>query len=510
MRVALLSTPTRTKVPNTVPPLGIMYLASSLRNAGHQVLIIDIAKLRLSNQDTVKEIIEFQADLVAISGIITAYRFIYHLVKELRDKLPEVPIVAGGHVALENVDLILKSVQCHYVISGYGERKIVKLTEYLSGKCNISDIPGLSYIDHDVVRTNPGDLFFTDIDEIPLPAYDLIDMEYYITSEKADPALEEYLNSTGKTPPPMRRAFIIAARGCTDRCSFCVHEFEHKGFHVHSTEYLVKSIRVLYEDYGVRVFHFGEDLFIFNVAQAERFATMMNTHFPDAYFSCSTRADYVNPEMLQILQQSNCYTLLYGFESGDPTILRILGKRMTPETNINAFRLIKQTKIIPACSFMIGSPGETQKTIANTIQAINDAGLEEGGVFYTTPYPGSRLFRWCLEQKKIKDVEKYLMAISDRDASIMSFNFTPYPDIIVKMMYVLIQNCFYKNKKKHGIKADIGLRDRMLKHMILPCTYSSYFFIRKMLSGLNPRYREDTIFFELNSRGTLKISTDRK
>jgi anaerobic magnesium-protoporphyrin IX monomethyl ester cyclase len=509
MKIALLSTPTRTALPNTVPPLGLLYLSSFLTAHGHDTRIIDIARTRQPNTTIIDELKEYQPDLIAVSGIITAYQFIHALVREVKGSLPQIPLVIGGHIALDNRDLLLKSVGCDYVIVGYGERKILALVEHLEGRREIADIPGLSFLEAGSVRTNPGDLFFRNIDEIPLPAYDRIDMEYYVTVDKEDTALARYLATTGKTPPAMRSFFVIAARGCTDRCTFCVHEFDHKGFHVHSTDYVRENIRVLYEKYGVRVFHFGEDLFIYKAAQAAKLVEMMNTHFPEAFFSIPTRADFVTPELLGILKNSNCYVLLYGFESGNNDILKILGKRIVRETNITAYNLISATPIVPECSFMVGSPGETKATIRDTIDAIRQTGMPKGGIFFTTPYPGSRLWRWCIEKGRIPDVESYLFAISDRDASVLSYNFTPYPDSIVRMMYILVQNQFRKNLESAGAGYTISLKDRLLRHVAIPALYESYFVLRRGVSVILPHYRETTIPYEINSWGTIRLCSDK-
>jgi anaerobic magnesium-protoporphyrin IX monomethyl ester cyclase len=509
MKIAFLSTPTRTSQPNTVPPLGILYLSSFLTANGHDTKIIDIAKTRQPNTTTIDELDAYQPDLIAVSGIITAYKFIHALVRDLKAHFPQVPVVIGGHIALDNSELLLKSIGCDYVIVGYGEKKILGLVEHLEGKRELTDIPGLSFPEAGTVRANPGDLFFKNIDEIPLPAYDRIDMEYYVTADKADPALARYLEKTGKTPPPMRSFFVIAARGCTDRCTFCVHEFDHKGFHVHSTDYVRENIRVLYERYGVRVFHFGEDLFIYKAAQAAKLVEMMNTHFPDAFFSIPTRADFVTPELLKILEKSNCYVLLYGFESGNNDILKILGKRIVRETNIEAYNLIRATPIYPECSFMVGSPGETRATIRDTIDAIRQTGMPKGGVFFTTPYPGSRLWRWCIEKGRIQDIESYLFMISDRDASVLSYNFTPYPDLIVRMMYVLVQNQFQKNEQAAGAGYTIPWKDRIIRHTAIPALFASYFTARRCLSAILPHYRNDTIPYEINSWGTIRLRSDK-
>ena len=508
MKIALLSTPTRTSVPNLVPPFGIMYLASWLREKKNDARIFDIAKSRQSNSAIITELQEYQPDLIAISGIITAYKYIYELIPDLKTASPNIPIVIGGHITLDNAELLLKNVGCDYTISGYGEKKIEYFVEYIQGIRDITEIPGLSYLNNGSVITNPGTIPVIPPDEIPLPAYDLIDMEYYITVETTNPALSEYLNKTKKPAPPLRTFNVLGARGCTDRCTFCVHEFEYKGFHVHSIDYIMDNIQILYDKYNVRIIGFGEDLFLYKLDQVKQLTEAMNRRFPDVYFYCSTRADYINRDLLTILEQSNCFALMYGFESGDPSVLQMLGKRMNPETNIRAFHMIRETNIVPLCSFMVGSPGETPESIQNTIAAIQRAGITEGGLFYTTPYPGSRLFRWCKEQGRIKDIESYLFTISNRDASILSVNFTPYPDIIVRMMFVLIQNSFYDARKSSGEVTDINMKDLIVKHWIIPVMFRLYFVARRIMSWFIPRYKCETIPFELNSRKTVRLSGD--
>ncbi len=507
MRIILISTPTRTCMPNTVMPLGIMYLASYLEQIGHTVKIIDAAKTRQDNQTIITYLMEFKPDLIGISGIITAFCFTKVLVTDLKKVFSRIPLVIGGHIVLDISEILICSIRCDYTISGYGEKPLAYLVEYLEKKRKIESIPGLSYLKDGVVVHNPGSIFFDKIDDIPLPAYHQIDMEYYVTVYKRIPKLERYLVKSSKPAPPLRLAPVIAARGCTDRCAFCVHEFEYKGFHIHTIEYIINNIRVLYEKYNVRIFGLGEDLFLYNVRQARELVKAMNTNFPDAYFSCSSRADYITQEVVDVLKNSNCFYIAYGFESGSNTMLNILNKRITRDVNIAAYKIISETDITPACSFMVGTPGESRKTVKETISAIRKADIIDSAVFFTTPYPGSRLFRWCMEQNLIRNVSDYLDFISNRDAHKLSINFTPYPDIIVKMMRILVLNALDKNKEKEGFK--IPLKSLIFKHWIIPIVYMSYFFLRKKMSIFFSKYKKDTIQLNLDKRSTLILSTDK-
>lgn len=467
MKVLFINTPTRTGLPNAYPPLGCIYLAAYLRENGHVVKVMDEAKDRRCTDDILNDILVYRPGLIAISGIITSYRYIIELVPILKQKFPEIPVVVGGHVTHENYDLILKHSKCDYCIIGYGELKLLALIEYLEGKRSL-DIPMVAYLKDGKTVLNPGELFFNNIDDCPIPAYDLIDMEYYTkagtnyTSITEDRELSQYLAITGKPAPKGGRFPVTGSIGCTDKCLFCVHEIPgYKGIHIHSIDYLVKIIRHLYDNYNVQVFYIGEDLFLTSTEQTINLVREMNENFPDCYFTCSVRADFVTPERIEILKQSNCFNLCYGFESGSMQILNTLKKRVTGEQNIEAYKLIKASGITPSASFLIGTPRETTSTIRETIDAIKEASVTNGGIFYTTPYPGSVLFRDCVKNGIIEDPHEYLLSVSDRDACLLSINLTKYPNLVVKMMYVMVQNAFSDTPE-----------DSIVKRHIVPLIYS--------------------------------------
>lgn len=483
MKVAFISTPIRTSNAridkNTTMPLGIMYLASYLEKLGHQVKIIDTARTR-SIDITKKEIFDFKPELIGVSGIITAFKFTKTMVSELKSEFPDIPIVIGGHIVLDNYETLLLKTGCDYTITGYGEKPIAYLVEYLEEKRTIDSVPGLSYLKDKEIKHNQT-WEFDNIDNIPYPAYHLIDMEYYVTVFENNPKLDVYLKKTGKSNKSNRIAIVIGARGCTDKCSFCVHEFEHKGFFVHSIDYVMGNIKILYESYGVRIFAIGEDLFLHNRKHAIEFVNAMNMNFPDAYFSCVSRADFiVKSGLVDIVKDSNCFAITFGFESGSNKMLKVLNKRTTRDINVAAYKAICETNITPAISFMVGTPGETKETIQETIDAIKEAGVVGGSVFITTPYPGSRLFKMCVERGIIKDIDAYLVKISDRDATKPSVNFTPYPDFILRMMQYMIYNAEENVRVKKDNAYKISLKNLVIHHLAASLLYKSYFLLRDL------------------------------
>lgn len=187
MRIAFISTPTRTYVPNSSPPFGILYLAAYLQKKGHMVAIIDVARTRQENADTIQELRVFKPDVIAVSGIITAYGFIGELMRDLKRAFPSTHFIIGGHITLDTVELLITNIGFDYAILGYGEIKVEYLLDYFQGKRPIESIPGIGYLKEGSIRINPGECVFKNIDAIPLPAYDLIDMEYYVTINQGNP-----------------------------------------------------------------------------------------------------------------------------------------------------------------------------------------------------------------------------------------------------------------------------------------------------------------------------------
>lgn len=515
MRIALISTPTRTEVPNSYPPMGCLYIASYLKSLpnNYEVTIFDEAKNRNSVKDIISELSDNSPDIIGISGIITAYKYIIELVPHLKNAFPNIPIVVGGHITLgDEMPELLLNYGCTYVMTGWGELKWEALLAFMEGKGELDIIDGLSYLkDSNVVTITNKDFPKIDLDNLPLPDYELIDMGYYtsVSPPLSDEFLLAYLKKTGKTLTENKFFPVIGTRGCTDKCLFCVHEFgPYKGFKISSIDRVIENISKLYHNYNVRVFSIGEEMFLYNNRQAKEFAEKMTNMFPDAYFIVSTRADRIDQDLVNILKNSNCYRLGFGFESGCDTILNILLKRVTREQNISAYTCFSNSPIYLTPTFIVGTPGETVYTIDDTVDAILEAKITSGGVFITTPYPGSRLFNWSKENGYIHDVDAYLKEISNRNAFVLSVNFTVYPDIIVRMMPVILQNAFEKNLRKSGLKSSRTLIEKIKYESAVPAVYRSYFIARRFLSIFIKKYQIDTVPYNLNASGTLCTERD--
>ncbi len=449
-KILFLSTPTRTYTPNSMIPAGVIQLAAFLREKGYCVDVLDIAHLRSSFKEVNGKIDNFKPDLIAVSGIITAYSYVVSLTRSLRTGNPSIPIVLGGQIVASNIDNCFANMEIDYAISGYGEIPLLKLVRFLERNCNIDDIPGLAYLRAGEIIQNNNREFVKSLDDLPLPAYDLIDMKYYTTAVGGGSTkLKDWAAKKNKQITNFNTATVYGSLGCSAKCTFCIHEQEYVGVKLCSNEYLINHIRYLYEKFDVRIFSIGEEMFIANHNKAKAFSALFSAEFPDACWRSATRSEFVNEKLLNILDtpESNCYSLGFGFESGSQQVLDLMNKGTLVEQNINAYRLIKQSKhLVGACSFMVGNIGETYRTVKETISAIKKTGAYNSIVFFTHPYPGGRIWDWACERNIIKDPHEYLMRVSNKDAAgDLDVNLTPYPNWMVKSWRSLVQAEIEKN-----------------------------------------------------------------
>lgn len=514
MRILLISTPTRTYLPNSVPPIGILILAACLEENGYEVMVLDEAHLREEHETIIKRIDDFRPDLVGIGGIVTAYKYIISLTGAIRAAFPELRIVLGGQITTSNIANCFNHMPIDYLIQGYGEIALLKLVRHLEGEWAINNIPGLSFRSGNEIISNPGREYIKNINDLPLPAYHHIDMDFYSMIDGENVTLKKYLQKTGKTIENHRSAFILGSWGCTAKCTFCIHEQEYVGIRYFSEDYMRRHIRLLHDKYNIRILIIGEEMFFVNPNQVTRFNRMMKESFPGVFFAASTRAEIISEELLAELATGNCFSLLFGFESGSQRILDIMKKGIKVETNKRAVELCQKTPISVTPSFIIGNVGEDFESIESTLKIIREMNLDTGA-FFATPYPGGRIWDWVVQEGLIKDTHAFLLNISNRDAAVFSINLTPYPDFVIKMFYNFIISTNYrvrlqnesisniKDRIKQIIIAFFPNRDLPLPFFIWKLIFRIYFRFLKLRRFLYTTNREKKYAFSVDESGAL-------
>jgi radical SAM superfamily enzyme YgiQ (UPF0313 family) len=348
-------------------PLNIGYIASYLEKNDVKVKIID----QLAGQNVKKEIENYRPDLVGITGTTAVIPDAYDVADMCR-KNGILTVIGGVHAsslpkeALQHADI---------VVIGEGEKAMLDIVN----KKIKSGIVSPPYVKN--------------IDEMPPPAWHLMQMEFYLRTKDRIPATHLFY-----VPPHTKVASLLSSRGCPYRCTFCHNSCRLSPIRYHSAERVIMEIKYLMENYGMEALFFFDDNLLVNKKRIMRICELMIENKFDLIWGCQGRVDNLDLEVMKKIKEAGCQQIGFGFESGSQKILDVLNKGTKVEQNMAAIRLCEKVGIIPWGTVMIGNPTETIDDIRATQQFIKESGIESIGVHITTPYPGTKLWEWCEER----------------------------------------------------------------------------------------------------------------
>ncbi|MFH1473790.1 MAG: radical SAM protein [Candidatus Aenigmatarchaeota archaeon] len=383
-------------------PLSLGYLASYARKYGkekHDFIIID----ETIGQKIEKKLSEFQPDVVGVSTLTTVSKRAYEIAEFAKKQFNAKTIIGGIHASVLR-EKILKDSLFDVVVVGEGEQTFLELLE----SKNMENIKGIIYRkDSKIIQTEKRELI-KNIDMIPFPARDLMDIEFYLSRK-------DQIQSLNK-----RNINIITSRGCPYNCVFCsVNKVFGGVVRFHSPDYVKKEITEL-KKYNFEALFFTDDTFTINIPRLKEICGFIKKN--NIPFFCLGRANLVNREILQMLKESGCAEIGFGFESMSPKILKYLKKNtVTVEQNRNAVRLCKEVGLNLQSYFMIGSPNETREDIQKTVDFIDEEKIIPT-IFVTTPYPGTELWDWCEENDLIPSDINWSKALFDYRSQLHASN----------------------------------------------------------------------------------------
>jgi len=387
LKVALINPAQFTRYPQ--PPMGLALIAAVLEREGYQVTIVDANVLRLQPKEIVPRVTGVNVvGLTAMTPTISAALSIAHHLKRAN---PDLTIILGGtHATLLPEEVLAAAPEINVIVRGEGERTIIELLRALEGKQRLDNISNISYRwDGDVIRTPAGSTN-VNLDSLPFLAYHLLPRHGY------------------RPHPPHGRAFpfaaMITSRGCPYRCSFCSKSVFGNRFRGQSPERVVDEVAYLRKKFGIKEITFYDDVFTLNKERAYAIADEIIRRGLKICWTCETRVNLVDKELLRHIKQAGCYSIAYGIESASQEILNTLDKDITLEQAEEAVRISHEVGLQTIGYFMISSPGETPDTIRKTIQFAKKLKLDFAQFAVTTPFPGTKLYKLYLDGRKDENI----------------------------------------------------------------------------------------------------------
>ena len=373
-----------------MPPLGLLYIGTVLKQAGHSVTIRDLL--------VDEEPPDYKAyDLVGIS--CTTGQFNDALRYARRAHEARVPVVIGGAHPTFTVDEMLGTGVIDYVVRGEGERTVTELAEFLQGSTNGAppeNIKGLSWRDGSTgeIINNDSRPFIEDINELPMPDRSLLSMEKYKVCrlEKTHPATT-----------------LITSRGCPYDCSFCVAtQMTGKKWRYRSVEKVINEVEDIL-GFGFTGIFFVDDNLTASPKRVFALCDELERRGLDFRWWAMSRCDTIakNEDMVRRMAACGCGTIFLGLESPSDKVLKSYNKKSSADIGAQAVKTLKKHRIRIQGSFIVGSPIETEEDMFSTLKYAQRLNPKICQFSLLTPYPGTRIYHELREKITTKDWNKF-------------------------------------------------------------------------------------------------------
>lgn len=333
-------------------PLGILYLAGYARQQGYRVQVYDNT-FRQDERAFFRALEESGARVVGFHSMFICRPSAARLIAGAKER--GCTVICGGPDATVAPDLYLKTYGADYVTFSEGEHTLTELLGRLTGKTETprDTIQGIAYLDEqgEIERT-PSRALMRNLDTLPEPARDLID-------------LGEYLHAW-KRHHGFTSLHLITSRGCPFGCAWCSRAVFGRNYRLRDPELVAQEIRRIKDDWKPDHIRISDDIFGVNKPWIARWRQAMETYEATIPFECLSRVDLLTPELLDHLKAAGCTRIWCGVESGSQKVLDAMNKNIKVEESYRAAQLMKERGIKRAFYIMLGYPGEKREDIALT------------------------------------------------------------------------------------------------------------------------------------------------
>ncbi len=451
------------------PPLGTLYAASLLRKNGYEIDLFD-TNLR-DNPFEIEPILEKnKPNYLVIYDDGFNYLTKMCLTK-MREACFEMIQIAKRH----NCSIIVCSSDStdHYeeylikgadfIIQGEGEITLLELLNTLEKNESFEAIAGLVFKKNETFQVNKKRNVLQNLDELPLPAWDLVDIISYRNIWKQSKQ-EFTLN-------------IATTRGCPYKCNWCAKPIYGNRYNAHSPEYIVKEIQYLKENFGVSRFWMCDDIFGLKPNWVQEFNRELDKKQLKIKYFIQSRVDLLLKEdTIDALANSGLEEVWVGAESGSQKILDAMDKGTKVEEIAEATKLLKLKKIRVAFFLQFGYLTENQEDIQQTIQMVKDLKPDNIGISVSYPLPETKFY------DKVKDDLKLKANWTDSDDFEMMFKGT-FSSNYYRKLQRLVHKEFRKSQGIDNLK-NFTFSKEKIKSILKLCYYYPSSFVDKKSLGI--------------------------
>lgn len=455
------------------PPLGTLYAMAYLREKGYEVKLFD-TMFSYSADEILPVLQEFKPDIMV--SYDDGFNYLTKMcLTNMREACFKMQILAkqnGCHVITSSSDAADHFEK--YIVNGAdaiaigeAEQTVFELCEAFKTGSSIENVNGIAYTLNGATIKTPKREVLKDLDELPLPAWDLLNIEPYKAM---------WIKAHGYFS-----LNFVTTRGCPYKCNWCAKPIYGNRYNSHSPQAIAKQIKEWQSKFGFTHVWFADDIFGLKPNWLKQFAEAVKNEGLKIRYKVQSRADLlVEEENIKYLAESGCDTVWMGAESGSQKILDAMDKGIKVEEIKKARALLKQYKIRTAFFLQFGYLGETMEDIDRTIELLKDTIPDEIGISVSYPLPGTVFY------EKVKQDLGSKTNWTHSDEMALMFRNT-YSPAFYKVLYRLVHSVYRRSKayskltreKNAGILLRSGLN---YARFLLTGSFHSYQLKQKMRS----------------------------
>lgn len=424
-------------------PLGLMTISSYLTSNDEENEILDykgVSEKEAFNK--IKEkILKEKPRLIGLTCLVSEVGVVKDICDFVKENSKESIIIIGGpHPTICPQHFVDMAVKFDYLVVGEGEYTFCELVKTIKSDGRIEGIKGIAYKKGGMLHFNKPRELIQNLDELPMPAYDKVDMEYYCRP-----------NVWAIRPIYLSSFNLFTSRGCPYNCNFCVaHTIFGRRVRYMSPEKVVEHIEDVVKKYKVDALYFADESFTISKQRIYDIFNLLKKKDIKILWGCETRVNLLDEELLRFMKKNGCIQIDFGIESGSEKMLKIMNKQTTLNEIKKIGNICRKIRLRHLANMMVNLPGETLEDIEQSLNLVKE--MKYSIVLWNTytPFPGSN-FGGNLD---IDDLDLLLQYPSKTTFDLLErkYKFASYDKKLTDVLDYLYANIFHPKYFKFSLK----------------------------------------------------------